>query len=132
MSQDGLLRVLRKHLDDGNVLVVAGTGVSIETSGNASCASWKGLITDGIKYAYDHDLIDDSAAKNLRADLTTNNFAEWPHVAQRLSEALQAPGGDFGAWLESSIGISHRRTAPSSMQSTPSRFRWQQRITMIF
>jgi tetratricopeptide (TPR) repeat protein len=110
MAQEGLLRKLREQLDNQQVVIIAGTGVSIETSGNARCASWSGLIADGIEYALQHDLIEESAAENLQKDLATNNFAEWPRVAQRVSEALQAPRGDFREWLRSSIGTLPKTT----------------------
>jgi len=46
MSQQRLLADLLDDLGKGNVLLVVGTGVSIQASGNQPCASWDGLIRD--------------------------------------------------------------------------------------
>ncbi|HEX3110618.1 MAG TPA: hypothetical protein VHU41_16095, partial [Thermoanaerobaculia bacterium] len=98
MGQDGLLDDLRKELAAGNVLVVVGTGVSIQASGGDKRASWDGLILDGIDYAASHALLADDEAAALRDTLKTDRLA----VAERVSAVVRE--GDFRRWLQESVG----------------------------
>lgn len=100
MGQEGLLDDLRRELSAGNVLVVAGTGVSIQASGGDPRASWKGLIRNGIDFCARRSLLADDEAAALRAKLNEPNTQL--EVAQRLTEVLR--DGDFRQWLNESVG----------------------------
>jgi len=111
VSQDRLLKDLRADLAKGNVLVVAGTGVSIQASGNQPCASWSGLISDGIDHCLGTNLITDDEAEKLRKQLAGNSPAKMIKVAETISTTLGAPDGEFLTWLQESVGtlsIKHR------------------------
>jgi len=104
VGQERLLNDLRADLAKGDVLVVAGTGVSIQASGNAPCASWKGLILDGIDHCVQTNLMTEDAAIALRKQLDGNNARKMIKVAEAISTALDAPDGEFLAWLQRSVG----------------------------
>ena len=96
---------LRAELAKGNVLVVVGTGVSIQASGNAPCASWKGLILSGIDYCVETNLMVEDDAEALRGKLSANAVTDMIEVGERISATLGAPyGGEFRRWLWESVG----------------------------
>lgn len=95
---------LREDLARGEVLVVVGTGVSIQATGNAACAEWNGLILDGIEHAAGTGLLTKSAANALRSRLKKKSVEERLGVAQKVSEALGAPNGEFRRWVRESVG----------------------------
>ena len=96
---------LREELARGEVLVVAGTGVSIQATGGAPCATWNGLIRNGIDHAAQTNLLTESAATRLRTRLKKNTVEDLLYVAQRVSKVLGAPdGGEFRRWLQESVG----------------------------
>jgi tetratricopeptide (TPR) repeat protein len=94
-----LLGDLRKELAAGNVLVVVGTGVSIQASGGDPRAGWDGLILDGIEYCLKRALLDDASGEALRGDLRAGKRLE---VAERITAVLDQ--GDLRRWLEESAG----------------------------
>jgi len=99
-----LVEDLREELARGEVLVVVGTGVSIQASGGAICAQWDGLILDGIDHGVGKNILTESEAHALRQKLKKQNVAARLAVAQRVSEALGAPDGEFLRWLGESVG----------------------------
>lgn len=104
MNQDKLLKDLCKDLADGDVLVVAGTGVSVQASGNQPCASWAGLISDGIEHCLGTNLMTDDEAAALHKQLAGKSPAKMIKVAEAVSATLGAPGGEFLRWLQDSVG----------------------------
>jgi tetratricopeptide (TPR) repeat protein len=96
---------LRDELARGEVLVVVGTGVSIQAAGGAKCATWRGLIRNGIEHAEGTHLLTEDAAQRLRNRLEKNTVKDLLGVAQKVSEALGAPdGAEFRRWLGESVG----------------------------
>ncbi|MEA2339507.1 MAG: hypothetical protein QOE82_3514, partial [Thermoanaerobaculia bacterium] len=105
MPQQKLLDDLRGELAKGNVLVVVRTGVSIQASGNATCARWDGLILDGINHCVQTNLMTEDEASTLRAKLSTKAVTEMIKVGEKISATLGAPhGGEFRRWLWESVG----------------------------
>jgi len=105
VAQQKLLDDLREQLAKGDVLVVAGTGVSIQASGNQPRASWKGLILDGVEHCVGTGLLVEDDARALRDKLSGNAAGDMIQVAQTVSEILGAPdGGEFRRWLWESVG----------------------------
>ncbi len=105
MGPEKLVEDLREDLARGEVLVVAGTGVSIQATGGADCATWDGLILSGIAHAAGTGLLTKSAAAALRARLKKKNVEERLAVAQEVAKALGAPdGGELRRWLGESVG----------------------------
>jgi len=100
-----LLDDLRGELAKGNVLIVAGTGVSIQASGNDPRASWKGLILDGIDHCVQTNLMTEDMAAALRGKLAANVIGNMIEVAETISQTVGAPhGGEFRRWLWESVG----------------------------
>jgi tetratricopeptide (TPR) repeat protein len=104
VGQEKLVKSLRDHLAKGDVLVVAGTGVSIQASGGDKRAGWDGLIHDGIEHALGTGRLTDDEARALRDQLALNDAAKRLEVAERVSAALDAPDGEFRLWLKESVG----------------------------
>src|SRR5215213_4811496 len=105
MGQERLVEDLRVDLALGEVLVVVGTGVSIQATGNADCARWDGLILNGIEHAVQTNLLSESAATRLRNRLNKKTTKDFLAVAQAVSKALGAPdGGEFRRWLAETVG----------------------------
>jgi hypothetical protein len=66
MAQQQLLDDLLEDLAKGSALLIAGTGVSIQASGGQPCASWAGLILDGIEHCVQTNLLQSDEAAVLR------------------------------------------------------------------
>jgi tetratricopeptide (TPR) repeat protein len=105
MPQQRLLDDLIDDLTKGTALLVAGTGVSIQASGGQPCASWDGLILDGIEHCVQTNLLELGEAESLRGQLKAKDVGKMLDVAERVSETLGAPGGgEFRRWLHESVG----------------------------
>lgn len=95
------------QLRNGKVIVMAGTGVSIEATGNSnSRASWKGLIQDGLKRAsaIDPSITSDWLAR-CEEELSSGNLDDMLSVAEKVSKRLGAPdSGEWSRWLRESVG----------------------------
>ncbi|MGZ5441806.1 MAG: tetratricopeptide repeat protein [Thermoanaerobaculia bacterium] len=105
MGQERLVEDLREELARGEVLVVVGSGVSREATGDAPCARWDGLILDGIAHAAQTGLLDATKAEELRKRLEGGTVDERLDVAEEVSKHLGAPdGGEFRLWLRRSVG----------------------------
>jgi tetratricopeptide (TPR) repeat protein len=105
MGQEKLVEDLRGDLARGEVLVVVGTGVSRQATGDADCASWAGLIGSGIEHAVQTNLLNEPAATRLRARLNKKTTKDFLAVAQAVSKALGAPdGGELRRWLGETVG----------------------------
>jgi len=77
--------------------------VSIQASGNSACASWNGLISDGIEHCVQTNLMTEAEAAPLRNQLAGNSPAKMIKVAEMVSKTLGAPG-EFLRWLQKSVG----------------------------
>jgi tetratricopeptide (TPR) repeat protein len=101
-----LVEDLRAELARGEVLVVVGTGVSIQATGGADArATWDGLIADGIEHCVGTSLLTHDDAQALRERLKKGSVDERLGVAQAISKSLLAPhGGEFRRWLGETVG----------------------------
>jgi tetratricopeptide (TPR) repeat protein len=105
MGPNKLADDLRADLVQGNVLVVVGTGVSIQATGHAECARWDGLLLHGIEYCSSRRFLSADDARVLREQLTAGEVEERLKVAERISEALKATRpGEFRRWLFETVG----------------------------
>lgn len=112
MNLPEILKPLARELDYDRpqVLIVVGTGVSLEASGE-SCASWLGLLENGITHLVNQRTWTKEIGDANRT-LLQNAFARSPfdlnEALQRAESISNALGGAsnarFAAWLESSIG----------------------------
>lgn len=105
MGQTKLLEDLRRDLAKGEVLVIAGTGVSIQATQNEASAQWDGLIANGIEHCVETHLLSEADARSLRKQLKSKAVEDRLAVAEKVSQALGAPdGGEFRRWLRDSVG----------------------------
>jgi tetratricopeptide (TPR) repeat protein len=105
VGPDKLLNDLREDLSAGRVLVIAGTGISIQATGGAPAARWDGLIRSGIEHCVGIKRLTEAAAQPLREQLAAENVEARLTVAENVSEILGAPrGGEFRRWLGESMG----------------------------
>lgn len=99
-----LVEDLRAELARGEVLVVAGSGVTMQATAGAACAGWDGLILDGINRAAGTGLMTEAAAQGLRDRLKQGSVDDRLAAAQEIEKALGAPDGEFRRWLNDTIG----------------------------
>jgi hypothetical protein len=88
------------------VLVVAGAGVACATDPDNNCASWRGMLLNGIQHCQDwcHNL-DPHWITATEAMLQSNKVEELISVASRIEMALRkVHDGQFGRWLQESVG----------------------------
>jgi hypothetical protein len=96
---------LHDRIAAGQVVVVAGAGVSIRSSGGQSVASWTGLLADGIGRCVELGQGDEEWARRRREDLTSGQMDELLSVAEQVTQRLGGPGGgEFRRWLRETVG----------------------------
>ncbi len=85
------------------LVVLAGAGVSIQTSGGAQVASWRGLLDSGIKWCEEFvPGLDVGWGERMRDSLALGDLVDWLSVASQIETRLK--GGEFGRWLEETVG----------------------------
>jgi hypothetical protein len=100
-----LLADLRKLIDDGEVALFIGTGVSVLATNGAPHATWTGLIESGIEWCVELDPALDAWAKRRRAELNAGEIQEILAAAQSVEDKLGGPGGgEFHRWLGETVG----------------------------
>lgn len=102
MNTNSPVDQLRRALDDGEVIIFVGAGVSLATSNGARTASWIGLIEHGIDWCRTHAGRDADWETWMRAGLR-GDLTQLLGVAEALTKALDAPHGDYAAWLRASL-----------------------------
>ena len=109
---EALVADLRAQIEAGQVLVIAGAGVSVAATAGGSpdssrVASWKGLLADGIERCVQVGSPPATAAwaERLRADLESTELDDVLSVADRVAGRLEAPaGGEYRRWLRETVG----------------------------
>jgi tetratricopeptide (TPR) repeat protein len=96
---------LRREIAERRVFAVIGAGVSQAVTGNATAASWAGLLRDGIARAEatGHPRLTSEAADRQRAALDHGDLDEWLGVAELVQKRLQE-AGETGQWLRETVG----------------------------
>ena len=98
---------LRRLLAKGEVVVVAGAGVSMSVVGDQTVddhpvASWTGLLRHGIDRAPNKT---EEWRERRRADVDSGDVGEMVNVAGSITRELQGPqGGAYAKWLNDTIG----------------------------
>lgn len=90
---------LQAALDRQEVVVVIGTGVSSQISGNHDASTWRGLIADGIERVIQQDS-NQGTLLQLRLD-GADTAADLISIAQDLRRKLEP---NFGRWIDSVVG----------------------------
>lgn len=106
--------VLRQRLSmarekrDGSMLVVEGSGVSIQATNRAPAASWGGLLASGLERCK----VRANTWKNKRFDaaaiearLAAGSVADWIAAATSIESTLRGAGGSvYKDWLAETVG----------------------------
>lgn len=101
---------LKEQVAAGTIVAVVGTGVSIAASGNASTASWYGLLRSGIDRAatFNHGLPPgwrEHVLKDLQYAEDNDYIPDLLSAADKVTVALGGKeGGEFRSWLRQDIG----------------------------
>jgi hypothetical protein len=99
-------RELSKLLREGQVVVIAGAGVSIGAVGDQlvdghNVASWQGLLKHGVEHAR----MDDDRRRIRRDQLEAGDTEELVSVAEFITKAMGGrEGGAYSAWLGKTVG----------------------------
>ena len=110
MNRDTLIEKLKADVAQGNLAIIAGTGVSVSACGNqeiegCKVATWTGLLEHGVKHCRDIGVADNADLDLLNAQIASNKTHFLIAVAEDVSRRMkaQAPGVFFG-WLKNTIG----------------------------
>jgi len=111
MDQDVLIRKLREAVAAGNIVVVAGTGVSIMASGDQQVdghpvSRWGGLLLHGVHHCLNVERVIDSAnADALDALIKTGQTDFLISAAELIVSRLTSKSpGTYRGWLKDSVG----------------------------
>jgi HEAT repeat protein len=112
-----LLNDLRSQLVNHNVLLVIGAGTSLLATNNASTASWKGLLRDGVQRVRKLGRSSDEALARIAAQIESVDLQEMLSAATFVAKKLGgSEDGEFRNWLKESIG-ELRVTNPSIIEA---------------
>lgn len=96
---------LRRALDDGSAVIVAGAGVSIALAKPGTAPTWAGLLQAGLERVQSRS---PGATDEWRAitDLLIKSGVadDLVMAASRVTKLLRSHGGDYGEWLQQSVG----------------------------
>jgi formylglycine-generating enzyme required for sulfatase activity len=101
-----LLNKLRDCIKARQVIVVVGSGVSIQATGNAEAASWKGLLKSGIRRCRELDLeLDDDWERRALEQAGSKYRREFMALATQIAQIIgEGRSGALGAWLADTVG----------------------------
>jgi hypothetical protein len=99
------INAIRKALSRGQLMVVAGTGITASATKQVETSSWQGLINNGIKRCVDLDLRDEAWADRARGDVESQFEADLIAAAEKTTEALGGrAGAQYAEWLTEAVG----------------------------
>jgi hypothetical protein len=96
---------LRAAIARNEVLVIAGAGIAMAGSENASVAAWRGLLEDGIERCVKACGASRNWASAQLGLLRLPDVSAWIAVGEQVTEKLGGPrGGEFKRWLRETVG----------------------------
>ena len=92
--------------EDVRPVPFVGAGVASAATGRAACASWHGLLLDGIEECLQRVPVPPGWAERMRDHLASADAISYMAVADEIRRRLdaRAEGRDFGSWLQESVG----------------------------
>ncbi len=96
---------LRQCIALGQVVVVAGAGVSINVTQGNQVASWSGLIKDGVKRC--EEVVGKLPARwgnRVREEVASGDREDLLSAAGKVASKLKESGGEYSSWLRESVG----------------------------
>lgn len=103
-NQDSLVKELREKIAAGDVVIIVGAGVSIGATEGHATASWKGLLEHGLKHCETIGKLQPEEAEAFRVLLKGEMMLS---VAEAITKCLEAPEGEYAAWLNSVFHEDH-------------------------
>lgn len=101
---DTLRDDLGKAIAAKQAVIVVGAGVSIGATGNEKCASWTGLLHDGVNRCVALDFLKSDLAPGLRTQIDSGDLDLLLAAAETIATKLSAPkGGEYRRWLREAI-----------------------------
>ena len=119
------LSELKSQLADGNIITIAGAGVTVAATANDSVANWIGLLEHGIRYCIENiPGTTEAWAIRQQMSLDEGDIEEMVSVAHHIETKLGGvKSGLFYAWLSTTIGcleIKDERL-PRTLSALPTR-----------
>jgi tetratricopeptide (TPR) repeat protein len=100
-----LIDDLRAEIADGNVLVVVGAGVSMGATPESPCASWHGLLENGVERCMGVMGLEVTRANLIRNEIRSGHMDDLLSAAEKISRVLGFPTGiEYRRWLRDAIG----------------------------
>jgi hypothetical protein len=92
--------------EDVRPVPFVGSGVASAVTGGAPCASWSGLLLDGIEQCRQRVSVPSGWAERMRKHLASADAISYMAVADEVRRRLEAraEGRDFASWLQDSVG----------------------------
>src|SRR5262249_25697825 len=110
MNRETLIEKLKADFARGNVVTIAGSGVSVAACGNQEVehfkvASWTGLLEHGVKHCKDIGAADVDDVELLTMQIKKGKTEYLINAAETISQRMKAKApGVFLGWLKDTIG----------------------------
>src|SRR6266404_4415909 len=103
--RDDLINDLKQQIALGNAVIIVGAGVSIGASGNHPCASWTGLLHNGVDRCIAVRGLRKDLADMLHTQIDSGDLDLLLAAAEAVSSKLGAPGDiEYSTWLRETAG----------------------------
>ncbi|MEK6322387.1 MAG: tetratricopeptide repeat protein [Acidobacteriota bacterium] len=103
--QDELISELKQQISEGNAVFIVGAGVSIGASRNHPCASWTGLLHNGVDRCVAVRGLRKELADMLHVQIDSGDLDLLLATAEAVSSKLGAPDGiEYSTWLRETAG----------------------------
>jgi SIR2-like domain len=101
------LKALARDIINKNVIVVAGTGVSLLSLDpeQQQIASWKGLLRSGVAYCMEHDLINEKQQQLINEQIESDETIFMTCAAQQIVHFMGGRGDEFKRWIKETVAI---------------------------
>ncbi len=99
------LKALARDIVNKNVIVVAGTGVSLLSldAEQQKIASWKGLLRSGVAYCMEHDLINEKQQQLINEQIESDETIFMTCAAQQIVHFMGGRGAEFKRWIRETV-----------------------------
>jgi hypothetical protein len=102
---EGLIDDLRQQIAGGNAVVIVGAGVSIGATKNQPCASWTGLLHNGVDRCVEVGSLKSEFAKSIHDQIHSGDLDLLLAAAETVEAKLGKPSGaEYSRWLRETVG----------------------------
>lgn len=109
MPQDALQVDLRQAIHSGQAVVIVGAGVSIGATKGHPCASWQGLLKNGVQRCVDvAQPLPTNWENRVTAEIDSGDLDDLLSAAEKITQKLGGKrGAEFSRWLRETVGSLH-------------------------